>query len=100
MEELTNFLKKIGCDERIIKNVIMSNEQALSRSVSDLEKLVAKLREIGLTDVVDLLDANPYILNLDAYEIDDYIKKKEKSGESFDEIVTALESEPALFMEI
>ena len=100
MEELINFLKKIGCDERIIKNVIMSNEQVLSRSMPDLEKLVAKLREIGLTDIVDLLDANPYILNLDAYEIDDYIKRKEESGESFDEIVDALESEPALFMEI
>jgi hypothetical protein len=100
MEEITYFLKKIGCDERIIKNVIMSNEQVLLRSISDLEKLVAKLREIGLTDIVDLLDANPYILNLDAYEIDDYIKRKEESGESFDEIVDALESEPALFMEI
>jgi hypothetical protein len=100
MEEITYFLKKIGCDERIIKNVIMSNEQVLSRSISDLEKLVAKLREIGLTDIVDLLDANPYILNLDAYEIDDYIKRKEESGESFDKIVDALESEPALFMEI
>jgi hypothetical protein len=100
MEEITYFLKKIGCDERIIKNVIMSNEQVLSRSISDLEKLVAKLREIGLTDIVDLLDANPYILNLDAYEIDDYIKRKEESGESFDEIVDALESKPALFMEI
>ena len=100
MEELINFLKKIGCDERIIKNVIISNEQVLSRSMPDLEKLVAKLREIGLTDIVDLLDANPYILNLDAYEIDDYIKRKEELGESFDEIVDALESEPALFMEI
>ena len=100
MEEITYFLKKIGCDERIIKNVIMSNEQVLLRSISDLEKLVSKLREIGLTDIVDLLDANPYILNLDAYEIDDYIKRKEESGESFDEIVDALESEPALFMEI
>jgi hypothetical protein len=100
MEEITYFLKKIGCDERIIKNVIMSNEQVLLRSISDLEKLVAKLREIGLTDIVDLLDANPYILNLDAYEIDDYIKRKEESGESFDEIVDALESKPALFMEI
>ena len=100
MKELTDFLKKIGCDERIIKNVIMSNENVLSRSVSDLEKLIVKLREIGLTDIVDLLDANPYILNLDAYEIDDYIKEKEESGESFDEIVSALESEPALFMEI
>jgi hypothetical protein len=100
MEEITYFLKKIGCDERIIKNVIMSNEQVLLRSISDLEKLVAKLREIGVTDIVDLLDANPYILNLDAYEIDDYIKRKEESGESFDEMVDALESEPALFMEI
>ena len=100
MEEITYFLKKVGCDERIIRNVIMSNESVLSRSVSDLEKLVAKLREIGLTDIVDLIDANPYILNLDAYEIDDYIKKKEEFGESFDEIVDALESEPALFMEI
>ena len=100
MEEIMHLIKKIGCDERIIKNVVMSNEQVLSRSISDLEKLVAKLREIGLTDIVDLLDANPYILNLDAYEIDDYIKRKEESGESFDEIVDALESEPALFMEI
>ncbi len=100
MEEITNFLKKVGCDKRIIKDVIESNESVLSRSVSDLEKLVSKLREIGLTDIVDLLDANPYILNLDAYEIDDYIEKKEESGESFDEIVEALESEPALFLAI
>lgn len=100
MEELINFLKRVGCNERIIKNIITSNEWVLSRSVSDLEKLVAKLQEIGLTDIVDLLDANPYILNLDTYEIDNYIKKKEESGESFDEIVSTLESEPALFMEI
>ena len=100
MEEITYFLKKVGCDERIIRNVVMSNESVLSRSVSDLEKLVAKLREIGLTDIVDLIDANPYVLNLDAYEIDDYIKRKEEFGKSFDDIVDALESEPALFMEI
>ncbi len=100
MEEIAIFLQRLGCDERIIKNVIMSNECILSRSLSDLEKLVAKLRQIGLTDIVDLLDANPYILNLDAYEIDDYIKKKEESGEPFEDIVAALESEPALFLEI
>jgi hypothetical protein len=99
-EKLVDFLRKIGCDKRLIRNTIMSNALVLSRLVPDLEKLVAKLRQIGLTDIVDLLDANPYILNLDAYEIDDYIKKKEESGESFEDIVAALESEPALFLEI
>lgn len=98
--EIIDFLEGIGCDKRLIRNVIMSNPLVLSRSISDLEKIVAKLQQIGLTDIVDLLDANPYILNLDAYEIDEYIAKRENSGESFDEIVAALESEPALFLEL
>lgn len=100
MEQLINFLLSVGCDERIIRNTITSNEAVLSRSISDLKKLVAKLQQIGLTDIADLIDANPYILNLDAYEIDNYVKKRTESGESLDEIVDNLESEPALFSEI
>ena len=100
MEEIALFLRKLGCNDRIIRNVITSNTSILSRSVPDLEKLVAKLQQIGLTDIVDLLDANPYVLNLDAYEIDNYVKKRMESGESIEEISDNLESEPALFSEI
>lgn len=99
-EKLVHYLKGIGCSERLVRDIIINNALVLSRSISDLEKLVSKLRSIGLTDVVDLLDANPYVLNLDAYEIDDYIKKRELAGEDFNNIVENLESEPALFLEM
>ena len=37
-------------------------------------------------------------MNSEKVENGDFIEKEEKSGKSFDEIVSALESEPALFL--
>ena len=45
-------------------------------------------------------EENPYILNLDAYEIEKYVKDRENKGEKIEEIVEEMSSNPIVFDEI
>lgn len=98
--EKVDILKRIKCDNIQIKNIISSNSTYLDRSSKDIENLINKMYEIGFTELNILFDGNPYILNLDAYEIENYIKNKEKNGELKEDIIDNLSSNPFLFEEI
>lgn len=108
IEELTSdeilekieLLKEIKCNKSQIKNIISSNATYLDRSIADVKKLINKLTEKGFTALNILFDGNPYILNLDAYEIEEYIEKREQKGENLEDIVDDLESNLYLFQEI
>ena len=58
------------------------------------------MEELGFDTLNILLDGNPYILNLDAYEIEEYIKDRENNGEQLEDIVDDMSSNPYLFTEI
>ena len=58
------------------------------------------MKEKGFTTLNILFDGNPYILNLDDFEIENYIENREKEGEKVEDIVDDLESNPYLFQEI
>lgn len=45
-------------------------------------------------------NSNPFILNLDEFEIDNYIKKRIISGEKIEDIIDNLENNTYLFNEI
>lgn len=95
-----NLLQIINCNERQIKNIISSNSLYLTRLNTDIKKLINYLLSIGFKDLNILFEANPYILNLDEFEVKDYIDKKIKSGELLSNIVDDLDSNPYLFLEM
>ena len=100
IKEKIEILKNIKCDEIQIRNIISSNAQYLDRSNTDIEKLIKKLEELGFDTLNILFDGNPYILNLDDYEIENYIKNREDKGELLEDIVDDMSSNPYIFQEI
>ena len=95
-----NLLEIINCNKRQIKNIISSNSLYLTRLNTDIKKLINYLVSIGFKDLNILFEANPYILNLDEFEIKNYIDKRIKSGELLSNIVDDLDSNPYLFLEM
>lgn len=95
-----NLLEIINCNKRQIKNIISSNSLYLTRLNTDIKKLINYLVSVGFKDLNILFEANPYILNLDEFEVKDYIDKKIKSGELLSNIVDDLDSNPYLFLEM
>lgn len=95
-----NILESIGCNERHIRNIIISNPMYLDLINEDIFKLINRLLEIGFDTLNLLFDSNPYILNLDSFEIDNYIKDRIDNGEILEDIVDDLDSNPYLFNEI
>ena len=98
--EKIEILKNIKCDNIQIRNIISSNANYLDRSRRDVEKLIKKMQELGFDGLNILFDGNPYILNLDAFELENYIRAREKKGELIENIVEDLDTNPFLFEEI
>ena len=100
IKQKIEILKKIKCDDIQVRNIISSNPIYLDRSNTDIEKLINKMLEIGFSILNIIFDGNPYILNLDDFEVERYIKEREKNGEIVDDIIDDMESNPSLFEEI
>lgn len=94
------FLKSLKCSDIIIKNIIICNPFYLNRSITDLQKLVSKLINLGLTNLDLLFDSNPFLLNKDAFEIDNFIKEKLKFGFNLESIIDLIDSDPFITQEI
>ena len=102
-EEIVKYeelLKELNCKEDQIVNIISSNPTYLTRSLNDLYKLITTLSNYGFNSLNVLFDANPYILNLDSYEIDNYIQNRLNNNELLEDIIDELDSNPYLFNEI
>lgn len=93
-------LKKVNCNERHIKNIILSNPFYFDRSSEDIVNLINRLIEIGIININLLFDSNPFLLNKDSYEIDKYLKEEIKKGKKIDDVVDELESNPYIIDEI
>lgn len=93
-------LKRQGCKDRHIKNILVSNPYYLCRSDSDIIKLINYLKDIKFDCIYLLLDSNPYILNRNVYEIEEYINNKVKEGNVLEDIVDYLDSNPYIFDEL
>ena len=92
-------LSKAGCTTNQITNIISSNSSFLNRTNEEIIKLISCLNKLGFVLNI-LFDSNPYILNLEVFEIEEYIKKEQLNGKSLEEITNELDSEPYLFCEI
>lgn len=93
-------LKSINCSDREIFNVISSNPIYLNQTNDKLVTLFNYLLFVGFTTLDVLFDANPYILNLDVFEIEKYINTRLNNGELLEDIIDDLDSNPYLFNEI
>ena len=93
-------LKKINCSENQIINIIGSNPQMLSRTNGELINLISYLINLGFKSLNILFDSNPYILNLDPFEIKRYIEERSSKGEQLEQIIDELDSNPILFNEM
>lgn len=99
LEEKINILMYVGCNERHIKNIIVSNPYYLDRINDDVLKLISYLKEIGFKNINLLFDSNPYFLNYDVFEIKDYISNKLSSGMKLDIIIDDIENNPYIIDE-
>ena len=95
-----NILKNINCSDYQITNIISSNPMYLDRTNEEILKLLQKLNDLGFNTLNILFDANPYILNLEPYEIDNYIKNRLEKNETLEDIIDDMDSNPYLFNEL
>ncbi len=98
--EKEEILKGINCSKLQVLNIISSNPLFLSKTNGDIIKLLNFLTDIGFTSLNILIDSNPYVLNLDPFEIKNYIDNRVSKGKTIDEIIDDLDSNPYLFQEI
>ena len=98
--EKVTILKKLGCSENQIINIIGSNPEYLTKSNKVILELISKLVDLGFRNLNILFDGNPYVLNFEAFEIDNYVNNRIKNGELLEDIVDDLDSNPYLFSEV
>lgn len=85
-------LRIVGCSEEVIKNIIISNPNVLIRSNSDIINLIKYLKILGLQSLNIVFDTNPYLLNKDDFEVEEFINKYKKYGIQDEQIMEILES--------
>ena len=95
-----NMLKELDCTDSQVRNIISSNPMFLSKTTEEIVDVVMTLTNYGFTTLNILFDTNPFIFNLDSDEITCYIENRKNSGESINEIIDDLDSNPYLFNEI
>lgn len=76
----------IGCTQKQIHTIITSNPAYFSRDVEDVGSFLRKLKSYDI-DVSLAVEANPWLLNKDSFELDDFINGKRNLGISDDEIL-------------
>jgi len=93
INDRVELLKELGCDDFKIRNILIGNPWYLDRCITDVIKMINKLSEIGIDRVDLLIDSNPMILNIDLFEINDFIEKKKDEGYTLENIVDMIEED-------
>ena len=93
-------LEKIGCSNNQIVNIISSNPTYLDRTNTEIIKLINCLTRYNFNNLNILFDSNPYILNLEPFEINNYINNRLSNGDRLEDIVDELDSNSYLFNEM
>ena len=100
VKEKIEILKQINCSDTQILNIISSNARYLDKTNKEIIDLIKYLLSLGFNTLNILFDSNPYILNLEIFEIENYIKERQNQGELLEDIVDYLDSNPYIFTEI
>ena len=100
IRDKNEILTRIGCSTSQFTNIVSCNPLFLSRANEGIIKLIKYLTDKGFTWLNILFDSNPYILNLEPFEIDNYIKDRLSIGDNIADIIDDLDSNPYLFNQI
>lgn len=100
IKEKIDILSYLGCNMRHIRNIIVSNPNYFDRINDGVFKLIDYLNRIGVSNIYLLFDSNPYLLNSDVFEIEEYINNRKEKGMSLEEILDEFESNPYIIDEI
>jgi len=93
-------LKEVNCDDDQIRDIIASNPFYLDRFDTDVRKTFAQLRQYGFERIDEMLEGDPYLLNLDDFEIIDHIQRELDKGEALEDIVDEWSLNPYRFEEL
>ncbi len=80
-------LVDVGCTQKQIHDIITANPFYFSRDDIDVRKFLRRLMAFDDIDVPEVLEGNPWLLNKDAFEIDDYLEENRDKGLSDKEIL-------------
>ena len=108
IKELTNgdiiikkiLLEEVNCTNSQILNIIISNPLYLNRTKTEIINLIDCLNNHNFKCLNILFETNPYILNLEPYEINNYINNRINNNELHDDIIDDLDSNLQLFNEM
>ena len=95
-----DILIAINCTNDQVSSILKRNPLIISKTNKELVNILKFLLTKGFNNLSDLIDTNPFILNLDPYEIDNYINKRIQDGELLENIIDELASKPNLFDEM
>jgi hypothetical protein len=98
--EKATILRELNCSDTQISNIIGSNPMFLNKTNTDITSFINYLIKLGFTSLNILFDSNPCILNIEDYEIKDYVDKRIINGEKLEDIVDDMDANPYLFNEL
>lgn len=85
--ELINILIDVGCHEEHIMNIFTCNPLLLSRDITQIKKLIKKLKNLKFKKIYMLLDSNPYLLNMNEDELEKEYNDRLDQGLSHEEAI-------------
>lgn len=94
-----HLLKQLGCNNRQAKNIIFANPWYLNRCIGDVTATLNKLNQIGLEEIYLLIHENPLLLNVDVFEIEDFINRKKQEQYNMDDIIAMIEEDSNVITE-
>ena len=94
-----DILKQINLKEDQIKEILISCPLYLSRNIEDVLDLFKKLLNYKITYLNYFIEADPFILLRDDYEIDEYVKTQSALGRDLNSIIDEFELNPYLIDE-
>ncbi len=93
------YLKHVGCTEVQIKNILIGNPWYFSRILTDVMAMIQKLKDLKFEAIHLMIDSHPFLLNIDCFEIDDFIERKQEEGYEIDDILDMIDENPMVITE-
>lgn len=91
-----DFLKRIGCTDYQVRNIVISNPWYFRRELTELENIINTILSLGISNLSCFINDNPFFLNKDICEIVDYINNALQNGQELKTVVSMLEDNPML----
>ena len=78
----------------------MTNVFFLTNNIDDIKSLISLFKEMHIINLNELIENNPFILNLNVFDIQNYISICKNNGESSEKIVQDFIDNPYIINEM